>query len=593
VRTGLEKSAQLNQVDTGEYIRPIMLLQAQPRSKERETITVDVIEECLLEEFKIPPDQVVRATGEDRGLDGVDVLSKDCSIRYIITVQALKEGWDCPYAYILCTVAEQSSKTAVEQILGRVMRLPKACKKTRQELNIAYAFAASQSFDEAAKTLQDGLVQIGFERQEAKDLVAPLSEPQMELFGLDRPVGPSPVAKVFEVPHKPIPQFLSDKIVYDSDAGSIALKEYLSPAEEEQLKGCFSTEESKKEISKLCIHVRETGEYERLSPAERGVSFSIPVLSIQQGNLFEQFEKTHIDNVGWALSPDGAILTESEFSLAADIPQIGEVDITKNGKLEAHFLPELEKQMIFLMRHSGWSVAQLVHSLDRSFAHLDLSAEEMGIFLTRLVTYLIDIRNLSIDQLTDHRYKLSQAIQRKINDLRVWEQKKVFEAFLLPECATPLTVTPEVQFEFKPEVYPCNTRYNGRYRFRKHYYPVVGELRDEGEEFECGKFIDNLSEVKYWVRNLPGPGREDSSFWLQTSTDKFYPDFVCQLRDDRQLVVEYKNARDWSNEDSTEKRNLGELWEERSGGRCLFVMPKGIDDLESIRVKIVNTLSRC
>jgi type III restriction enzyme len=56
--------------------------------------------------------------------------------------------------------------------------------------------------------------------------------------------------------------------------------------------------------------------------------------------------------------------------------------------------------------------------------------------------------------------------------------------------------------------------------------------------------------------------------------------------DGRQLVVEYKNARDWSNEDSTEKRNLGELWEERSQGRCLFVMPKGIDDLESIRIKI-------
>ena len=92
--------------------------------------------------------------------------------------------------------------------------------------------------------------------------------------------------------------------------------------------------------------------------------------------------------------------------------------------------------------------------------------------------------------------------------------------------------------------------------------------------------------MKYWVRNLAGPGRENSSFWLQTATDKFYPDFVCELIDGRQLVVEYKNARDWSNEDSTEKRNLGELWEERSGGRCLFVMPKGIDVLESIRVRI-------
>ncbi len=220
-----------------------------------------------------------------------------------------------------------------------LQRLPKVRRKGRQELNIAYAFTASRSFDEAAKTLQDGLVQNGFERQEVKDLVAPLSERQMEFFGFAKAVESPPVAKVFEVPHKPIPHSLSDKILYDSKVGSIELKEYLNPEEEEQLKDCFSTEESKKEISRLCIYVRETGEYERISPAERGVPFSIPVLSISQGNLFEPFEKVHIDNIGWTLSLDDATLIESEFSLATDIPQIGEVDIRKNGKLEARFLP--------------------------------------------------------------------------------------------------------------------------------------------------------------------------------------------------------------------------------------------------------------
>ena len=340
-------------------------------------------------------------------------------------MQALKEGWDCPFAYVLCTVAEQSSKTAVEQILGRIMRLPKVRRKRRQELNIAYAFTASISFDEAAKTLQDGLVQNGFERQEAKDLVAPLSEAQMEFLGFGKAAESSPVAKVFEVPNKPIPPVLFDKVVYDPDEGNIAIKESLSFEEEEQLKECFSTEESKKEISRLCIYVREKGEYERISPAERGVTFSIPVLSICQGNLFESFEKVHIDNVGWALSLDDATLIEREFSLATDIPQIGEVDIRRNGKLETRFLPELESQMRLFMKQSGWNVARLVHWLDQSFSHPDLSAEETGIFLTRLITYLIDIRNLSIDQLTDHRYKLNQAIQKKINDLRVRTKKSI------------------------------------------------------------------------------------------------------------------------------------------------------------------------
>jgi len=78
-----------------------------------------------------------------------------------------------------------------------------------------------------------------------------------------------------------------------------------------------------------------------------------------------------------------------------------------------------------------------------------------------------------------------------------------------------------------------------------------------------------------WVRNLER--RTDSSFWLQTSTDRFYPDFVAELQDGRILVVEYKGEDRWSNDDSKEKRAVGDLWADRSRGRCIFVMPKGKD----------------
>jgi type III restriction enzyme len=66
-------------------------------------------------------------------------------------------------------------------------------------------------------------------------------------------------------------------------------------------------------------------------------------------------------------------------------------------------------------------------------------------------------------------------------------------------------------------------------------------------------------------------------FRLHFLTDKFYPDFVCKLKDDRYLVVEYKGADRWSNDDSKEEHRLGELWALKSEGRCLFVMPKGKD----------------
>jgi adenine-specific DNA-methyltransferase len=62
-----------------------------------------------------------------------------------------------------------------------------------------------------------------------------------------------------------------------------------------------------------------------------------------------------------------------------------------------------------------------------------------------------------------------------------------------------------------------------------------------------------------------------------TSGDRFYPDFVCLLQDGRILVVEYKGADRWTQPDEAEKRNMGAVWERRSGGRCLFVMPKGPD----------------
>ncbi|MBI5745977.1 MAG: hypothetical protein HZA13_03135 [Nitrospirae bacterium] len=105
----------------------------------------------------------------------------------------------------------------------------------------------------------------------------------------------------------------------------------------------------------------------------------------------------------------------------------------------------------------------------------------------------------------------------------------------------------------------------------------------EGEELDCAVFLaTELEGVKYWVRNVE---RKPTSFSLQTSTDRFYPDFICKMEDGRILVVEYKNSRDLDLPDNNEKRRLGALWELRSGGKGLFVMPRG-RDFEEIRKKV-------
>lgn len=100
-------------------------------------------------------------------------------------------------------------------------------------------------------------------------------------------------------------------------------------------------------------------------------------------------------------------------------------------------------------------------------------------------------------------------------------------------------------------------------------------MKNNGEEFECACAIAALKEVKQWVRNLSNQPK--ASFWLPTATDRFYPDFVAELHDGRILVVEYKGEAYKTNDDSKEKRQIGMLWEEKSGGKGLFLMAEKRD----------------
>ena len=102
---------------------------------------------------------------------------------------------------------------------------------------------------------------------------------------------------------------------------------------------------------------------------------------------------------------------------------------------------------------------------------------------------------------------------------------------------------------------------------------MVGNLKGEGEEFKCAEYIANrLEGVETWVRNVE---RKPTSFWLQTSSDKFYPDFLVKATNGAWIAVEYKGAHIANNADSREKKRIGELWERRSGGKCAFAWVEG------------------
>ena len=126
LRGSIEQQAEMEHLHGGEYIRPIVLFQAEPKSSS-DTVTFEKLKDKLVA-IGIPENQIAIKTSNVNEIKGVDLLSPDCEIRYIITVNALKEGWDCPFAYILASVANKTSRVDVEQILGRILRQPYAKK---------------------------------------------------------------------------------------------------------------------------------------------------------------------------------------------------------------------------------------------------------------------------------------------------------------------------------------------------------------------------------------------------------------------------------------------------------------------------------
>ncbi len=147
----------------GEYIRPIALIQANPKNKANEERAIDEIKKLLLEK-KIPEEQIKIKTGNVNELSDINLFDKKCEVRYVLTVMALTEGWDCSFAYVLISVANLGAKVAVEQIIGRVMRMPNARRKSDEALNRSYVFASAANFSEAASKVISGLENNGYSR---------------------------------------------------------------------------------------------------------------------------------------------------------------------------------------------------------------------------------------------------------------------------------------------------------------------------------------------------------------------------------------------------------------------------------------------
>lgn len=163
-REVLQNLADKEHKEGASYLRPIILIQAEAK---RTDISIDVykVKQALLEHHNATENEIVIATGDEKGLDALSkyplgIMDKNCPVKFVITQQALAEGWDCPFAYVLVSMANVHSSTAVEQLLGRILRQPNATRRQTPELNQSYAFVVSRNFSETASALRDSLMRI-------------------------------------------------------------------------------------------------------------------------------------------------------------------------------------------------------------------------------------------------------------------------------------------------------------------------------------------------------------------------------------------------------------------------------------------------
>jgi len=188
-------------------------------------------------------------------------------------------------------------------------------------------------------------------------------------------------------------------------------------------------------------------------------------------------------------------------------------------------------------------------------------------FVRRALAYLIEKRALPLTVLVRWRFILAKVLAQKISQYREQASRDRYQQTLFgAEAAVETSFT--FEFDFTPAGYAPHWTYVGYpHQFQKHYYASVGELDNKGEEYECAKALDRTPKVKHWVRNL-----ERRDFWLPLAKGKFYPDFVAELMDGRILVLEHKGKVYATNDDSKEKCNVGDLWEQKSDGNAIFLM---------------------
>lgn len=600
-RDALHKLADDERRTGADYLRPIVLIQAEPRRSGVETLDVERVRNELIDNHRIPAGEIVIATGEEKGLEKIEadykrgIADPACPVKFVITQKALAEGWDCPFAYILVSMASLHSATAVEQLLGRVLRQPGASHRQNRLLNQSYAFVVSRNFAETAAALRDRLVAgAGFERREVAEFVT-AAKPEQARLDLDGHIGRIVVRPVaITLPEKPdlksVPKPVRDKVSWDGRLNTLTIKTPLTEEETEDLKAAVTTETAVAAIEQAAETSRTTAVEFFQTPAELGERFRVPQLALWVQGELQLFDGPEVLEYPWDLSPyDAAPTAEDIAALGAglQVSEGGEIDIDEtSGRVVSRFLPELQRDLGLVYQPEHWDELRLATWLCRNLPEPSLTHASKQAFVAAWITNLLKREGFTLARINLQKFLIRDLIEARIRRLRTKAIGSAYQQTLFGENqAERVAVSDQYAFEFHPQAYAPSRDYDGRFgyfEFRRHFYGRIGDF-DSKEEFECACWLDTQAQkerIRYWVRNLVR--REGCSFFLQKADGRFYPDFLCRLPNDVVLAVEYKGADRWPS--AEDDRLIGGIWASLSDGRCCFVMvrDKHWDWIESL-----------
>lgn len=156
----LEQAAQGWQAESGRYIRPIVLIRVERTGKDQRDagfVHAEDAREYLRDQLGVKEEHIRLKTSSADELADEDLLSDTSPVRFIITKDALREGWDCPFAYALAVLSRTTATTALTQMIGRVLRQPYARTTGHAALDECYVFTFDQEVTEAIDSVRKGL----------------------------------------------------------------------------------------------------------------------------------------------------------------------------------------------------------------------------------------------------------------------------------------------------------------------------------------------------------------------------------------------------------------------------------------------------